>query len=633
MMQKEISEREWLGIPEEDEKPAELHAGSLSVQFLNGRLLNFAYAGETVLQEVYFALRDRNWNTIPYTIRAAETEEREDGFALTFHAQHTQAGFLYDWKGRICGDASGSITYEFTGKAGCDFMSNRIGFCILHPAECAGRPCEILHSDGSVEKGVFPERISPHQPFFDIAGIRYEKDAGVRVSIEMTGDVFEMEDQRNWTDASFKTYCTPLALPFPVAVRTGDTVRQSVKVSLETAPSAKAEEAPEPERAEKVIDLIGGKEGSSLMLGTIIRKVPDEAQKELLKALGLSHVRCELRCAQDLSWFDEVAACMQELRIPIRLAVFFTENWEPELDDLCERIEKWREQILDMLIFMDRRKVISAQVLADIRRRLSGYGIRIGSGTDAFFTQNNREPLPEELLDMVVYSNNPQVHAFDNESIMLTTKGQMANVQSCRMLFPGKGIVVSPVTLKMRWNPDLTQEESLPAHTMPSCVDPRQISLFAASWTVRSIAALSEAGADSADYYEFTGSAGLMQEREGPDYAFPSWNGMIYPVYYSMMLLARMQCAKVRIWSGRRFSALLLTEDDGSRLIVANNTRDPLELKLNGLSGQAGMRINSDTVRMLAEGNSLFEENENRTSEMISKSVALKPYEVMCIYC
>ena len=30
-----------------------------------------------------------------------------------------------------------------------------------------------------------------------------------------TGDVFEMEDQRNWTDASFKTYCTPLRQPFP----------------------------------------------------------------------------------------------------------------------------------------------------------------------------------------------------------------------------------------------------------------------------------------------------------------------------------------------------------------------------------------------------------------------------------
>ena len=32
------------------------------------------------------------------------------------------------------------------------------------------------------------------------------------------GDVFEIEDQRNWTDGSFKTYSTPLSLPFPVPV-------------------------------------------------------------------------------------------------------------------------------------------------------------------------------------------------------------------------------------------------------------------------------------------------------------------------------------------------------------------------------------------------------------------------------
>ena len=29
----------------------------------------------------------------------------------------------------------------------------------------------------------------------------------------MSGDSFEMEDHRNWTDASFKTYVRPLALP------------------------------------------------------------------------------------------------------------------------------------------------------------------------------------------------------------------------------------------------------------------------------------------------------------------------------------------------------------------------------------------------------------------------------------
>jgi len=40
-----------------------------------------------------------------------------------------------------------------------------------------------------------------------------------------------MEDQRNWTDASFKTYSTPLSEPFPRLVRTGDLVEQSLGVA------------------------------------------------------------------------------------------------------------------------------------------------------------------------------------------------------------------------------------------------------------------------------------------------------------------------------------------------------------------------------------------------------------------
>ena len=37
----------------------------------------------------------------------------------------------------------------------------------------------------------------------------------------MEGDTFEMEDHRNWTDASFKTYVRPLALPWPYTLQGG----------------------------------------------------------------------------------------------------------------------------------------------------------------------------------------------------------------------------------------------------------------------------------------------------------------------------------------------------------------------------------------------------------------------------
>ena len=53
------------------------------------------------------------------------------------------------------------------------------------------------------------------------------------------GDVFETEDQRNWTDASYKTYSRPLEQPFPYFVNKGDSIEQKVSLKLTTAKNLK----------------------------------------------------------------------------------------------------------------------------------------------------------------------------------------------------------------------------------------------------------------------------------------------------------------------------------------------------------------------------------------------------------
>ena len=77
----------------------------------------------------------------------------------------------------------------------------------------------------------FPRLVSPAQPVRDIAGLAHTVH-GVDVDIAFRGEVFEMEDQRNWTDASYKTYCRPLALPRPYTVAAGERVEQDVTVRL-----------------------------------------------------------------------------------------------------------------------------------------------------------------------------------------------------------------------------------------------------------------------------------------------------------------------------------------------------------------------------------------------------------------
>ena len=186
-----------------------------------------------VVRAVYAAVRDHNWNTITPLLTDVELAAQDEGFHLTFNVRHRERDIDFAWRGKIRGDAEGRIQFTMDGRALSAFRRNRIGFCVLHPTPaCAGQPCVVQTMDGQTERGAFPDFISPHQPFQNLRSISHEAAPGVWTEVAFQGDVFEMEDQRNWTDASYKTYCTPLALPYPVLVPAGTEVRQAITITL-----------------------------------------------------------------------------------------------------------------------------------------------------------------------------------------------------------------------------------------------------------------------------------------------------------------------------------------------------------------------------------------------------------------
>jgi hypothetical protein len=72
-------------------------------------------------------------------------------------------------------------------------------------------------------------------------------------------------------------------------------------------------------------------------------------------------------------------------------------------------------------------------------------------------------------------------------------------------------VAVTPVTLKRRYNPDATGEQpATPPGELPWNVDARQPSLFAAAWTLGSLAYLAGSGAARLTYYETTGMRGVL---------------------------------------------------------------------------------------------------------------------------
>src|SRR5688500_2319135 len=154
-----------------------------------------------VVRGVYAAVRDRNWATPAPRFTRYDVAAREHSFSVRFTAEHVAGDIDLVWDGTIDGAADGTIAFSMGAIARSTFLRNRLGFCVLPPMEAAGSALEVEHPDGSREAGFFPIDISSHQPFFEIAAMRQHL-ADSLVEILFEGDVFEMEDQRNWTDAS-----------------------------------------------------------------------------------------------------------------------------------------------------------------------------------------------------------------------------------------------------------------------------------------------------------------------------------------------------------------------------------------------------------------------------------------------
>src|SRR5262245_19874112 len=271
----------------------ELRAGPLTVTYEAGDLRYVRLGDREVIRRWYVAVRDRNWGTVPGTRTNEQFEVANDSFHVTYDVEHREREVLFVWRGTITGSGDGTITFTMDGEAKSTFLRNRIGFCLLHPIrECAGAKCRLESADGQVMESTFPRFIAPQNPFRELRALAHEVRPGLWAELHFDGDLFETEDQRNWIDASYKTFCTPLRRPFPVEVPAGTRVRQSVTLKL-TGPIP-ATPADRPQSTFAVVDASRAKL-PAIGLGVAGHGRPlSPREVEVLRALRPAHLRVEV---------------------------------------------------------------------------------------------------------------------------------------------------------------------------------------------------------------------------------------------------------------------------------------------------------------------------------------------------
>ncbi|MCA9191652.1 MAG: hypothetical protein KDB03_07820 [Planctomycetales bacterium] len=565
----------------------QLKAGQLELLF--DTELAFAryikFDGEEVLRGIYAAVRDCDWNTVPFTVSDLQFEQTEAGFQVEWLATSLHVEVAYQWKGILRGSAIGELQFSFDGLAKSIFKRNRIGFCVLHAGEQAGVSCTVEHTNGSLTQSHFPYYISPHQPFSDIRAISHRMTNGNMVEVKMCGDTFEMEDQRNWTDDSFKTYCTPLELPFPVVVHPGDRVEQHVQVRIEPTGQKQQEVGGSGNiqrtcRVEVDWDSLARRPGIGFGLwGVQLYQRPYSDQESVRTTLAKTlpdYLRVDLRLFES-DWLAELSAAVDlsgelDCQLEIALTVESTQNrllqneaWNLLLTEL-EQLVAGRGTLIRQILLYDRNskttpKELSLDVASQLCEIVGAVPIIVGS--NAYFTELNRgRPYPVENFP-VCYSINPQVHAFDNRSVAETIEAQKATLASAVAYF-GRRVAISPVSLRPRFNPNATRTLD-PMKELESGIDPRQNSGFAAAWTVGVASALLvHSKLESLTLYEVAGPRGIM-----------SYEGTAYPMLdVCKYLLNQHEVASATTSNPLSIVALGAEDGEGTRSVIVGNMSD-----------------------------------------------------------
>ncbi len=572
-----------------------LRAGPLRLVFDCGALRWVRLGEREVLRGIYLGVREVGWTTVPGVLSDLSIEADPESFRIRFLSSHRRGSVAFEWHGAIDGEQDGRILFSMDGTAEATFLCNRIGFCVLHPAECSGRPCTVETTAGERHRRSFPSLVSPHQPFLDVRALAQQVVPGVEVEVRMEGDSFETEDQRNWSDASFKTYCPPLRLPIPMEIQKGTRLKQTVSLCLFGDASEPVREAAAsvpgalPKRRDGTEPVVVTVEPSracprpALGLAGAGAVALDAARATRIRSLALDHLRADLPL-ESAGWeacLERAVANAELVQLPLELALFLPDDATSCLRALARQAAALRPRVASWLLFGSSSATPSDRFTAAARDALSAVdpAALFSGGTDGHFADLNRSRPSTQGLDRVSFALTPQVHAFDDATLVECFASLRDLADTARSFAAPASLGISPISLRPRV--DKRPLASRDPQEPPFTDDPRQRSAFAAAWLLGFVTHAAAAGFASLTFFELAGPRGIMDERG------------VFPLFDAFAELGAVRSALWSIPRSRRperVQALALRDGERTRVLACNMTDTSHSVRVEGLAGSARVR-------------------------------------------
>lgn len=586
-----------------EEPPAEerlLSAGPLSGLFDGANLRDIRMHGEEVIRAISFVVRDKDWATLIPKIVDLIVEQDGVQFRISYRAGVAGNGETFDYEVVIEGSTAGVLTYSARGNTPTGLLTNRTGFVVLHPIEgVSGAPATITHTSGERVETRFPVEIDPVQPMMDLREISHRTSGGLEVSCLMEGDAFEMEDQRNWTDASYKTYVRPLALPWPYRIEPGEVVAQKITLTVKGSPKAKSRRA-----GGGAILTLGEEERTMPPLGIGLQ--PEDASAalrhvETLHQLGANHVICH----HDPRRGHDAETLARQVEVAVALGA------QPWLETVVEHVDDADaaaeiDALGKLVAKLDHRfATVLVSPAPDLKCTLPGSvwpaapapaklyaatraafpGSRIGGGMFSFFTELNRKRPPTEALDLVTFTTAAIFHAGDDRSLMETLECLPHIVRTVPAIAKGLPYSVGPSAIGLRDNPYGEAPVANPRNIRQAVNfnDPRQRGIMGAAWNLGYFAAFAEGGAEAIALGGAVGPFGVLSVPMPFPQPWFEGKGELYPVWHVARGLAKLKGCPIRPLRSSVAGAvrgIAAVTEKGIELWLCNPSPNALEVRL-----------------------------------------------------
>jgi hypothetical protein len=597
------------GTEEIPQSPVLLAAGGLTAELENGNLRYIRWNGIELLRAVSYIVRDRNWGTYNPEISNLAVEQGKEGFRVVYEAVARDAKQTFRYSAEITGASDGTLVFHGRGHAVGDFLTNRTGFVVLHPVErVAGFPAMVEHVDGKTVETKFPEIIDPLQPMMDLRAITHEPHPGVGVTCRMEGDTFEMEDQRNWMDASYKTYVRPLGLPWPYTLKDGETLDQTVTVTVNAAERGAAS----PTAGGATLSL-SGEGGTIPPLGFGLE--PELAERtlaavSLLKAAAPHHVLVHYDARRGARETILEAGAKVAIGVGaepwLELVVSDLDNFAAEIAGVGAAAAALGSPFATVLVSPapDLKSTLPGSVwpacppLAEVyvATRRAFPSARLGGGMFSYFTELNRKRPPLDEIDLVTFTNSSVVHAGDDRSVTEGLETLPYIARSAAAIAGGKPWHAGPSALGMRANPYGDAPMANPGNIRQAMnrMDPRQRGLLGGAWYVGYCAHLVRGGANAVTVGGGVGEFGIAHA--AMHYAQPFFDaaGGVYPAFHVFKGLSALGGAKaiaVDVAPAREVQGVVAKVRGTTEAWIANLTGVPRDVSLHGWPGAGSVFV------------------------------------------